>query len=106
MTDQNIDIAKGKILGFLLLSKQPVTINATGLAAKLQLTPELITEALRQLEDDLKVTVMISRAIVALTEEPGVAPNLVDDAEWSKAIQNQLDAEAAETKAPKKAVTA
>jgi DNA-binding transcriptional regulator GbsR (MarR family) len=68
MTDQNIDIAKGKILGFLLLSKQPVTTNIPVLAAKLQLTPELISAALRQLEDDLKVTVTTNRAIIALVD--------------------------------------
>jgi hypothetical protein len=102
MTDQNIDIVKGKILGFLLLSKRPVTITMSGLGTKLQLGPEVLTLALRQLEDDLKVTMTINRAIVDLVDEPETAPNLIDDAEWEKATQATLDAEADEAKAARK----
>lgn len=61
-------IAKGKILGYLLMSRQPVTINVAALADRLQLTPDLITVALRDLEAEARATVVISKAIVSLIE--------------------------------------
>jgi hypothetical protein len=64
-------IAKGKILGFLLMSRQPVTINVAALADRLQLTPALVTKALQELEAETRATVTILKAIVSLSE---VAP--------------------------------
>jgi hypothetical protein len=103
MTDQNTDIAKGKILAYLLMSRQPVTVNVLQLSEKLKLTPEQVTVALRTLEAEVRATVTISRAIVQLIDEPQTALNPPDDTEWEKSTQATLDAEAAAAKAEKKA---
>lgn len=63
-------IAKGKVLAYLLLNRQPVAFSVSVLADKLQLTPALITGALRELEAEDRATVVIAKAIVTLIEPP------------------------------------
>jgi hypothetical protein len=68
--ESNDRIAQGKVLGFLHLSKNPCPFNVIYAAEKLQLTPEQISAALRALEAEGVVEVVMSRAIVTLKDVP------------------------------------
>ena len=62
-------IAKGKILGYLLMSKNPLSLNMVQLCDRLQLTPALATHALKELEAENRLELTISRAVVVLLPE-------------------------------------
>lgn len=99
MTEQNSDaVAYGSVLAILLTSRQPVTVVVPTLAAKLKLTPEAVDKALKQLENDNRITQTISRTVVLIVEPPenvlAAETDPFDEADWEAAIQAQLDAEA------------
>ena len=108
MTEQNSEaIAYGSVLAILLTSKQPVVVTVTTLAARLQLTPQAVTVALKQLEENGRISQVISRTIVQVVDSPAPVPtepatDSLDQEAWEASTQAQLDAEAAEAKAAKK----
>ena len=61
-------IAKGKILGYLLMSKNPLALNMQQLCDRLHLTPAEATAALKGLEEEQRIELTITRAIVSLIE--------------------------------------
>jgi hypothetical protein len=79
-TDQENAIAQGKVLGFLLMGKNPCPLNVIFAAEKLQLEPEQISAALRALEVEGRIDLVLTRAIVTLKDVPPetIAPTKLD----------------------------
>ena len=73
-TDQQNAIAQGKVLAFLLMGKNPCPLNVIFAAEKLQLEPEQISAALRALEIEGRIELVLTRAIVTLKDGPTVPP--------------------------------
>lgn len=71
-------IAKGKLLGFLLMSKSPLALNVIFAAEKLQLEPAQISRALWELSDEGRIDFELTRAIVTLKDVVGVVPPETD----------------------------
>lgn len=69
-TDQENAIAQGKVLAFLLMGKNPCPLNVIFAAEKLQLEPEQISAALRALEIQGRIELVLTRAIVTLKDVP------------------------------------
>jgi hypothetical protein len=99
-------IAKAKFLGYFLTARQPVNINVDQLSKSLNLTPEQITEILRELEVEGKLKVTILRAIAHQLNNEVPSPVMTaptgDDSEWEDDMQSRLDAESAEKTESKK----
>jgi hypothetical protein len=74
-SDQENAIAQGKVIAFLLMGRNPCPLNVIFAAEKLQLQPEEISAALRALEVEGRIELVLTRAIVTLKDVP--PPELV-----------------------------
>jgi hypothetical protein len=74
--EQENAIAQGKVLAFLLMGKNPCPLNVIFAAEKLQLEPEQISAALRALEIQGRIELVLTRAIVTLKDVPTGEPPL------------------------------
>jgi hypothetical protein len=81
------NIAKGKVLAYLLMNKQPASLAIVTIAERLQLTPEQMSEALNDLCDEGKIRLVMTRAIATLCNRPEATPVESDPLE-----QKDLDA--------------
>jgi hypothetical protein len=68
--ESNDRIAQGKVLAFLLMGRNPCPLNVIFAAEKLQLQPEEISAALRALEVEGRIELVLTRAIVTLKDVP------------------------------------
>ncbi len=95
-TDQENAIAQGKVLAFLLMGKNPCPLNVMFAAEKLQLEPEQISAALRALEVEGQIELVLSRAIVTLKDVPSAVsvelpPKETDAEAFTKAHLSSFD---------------
>lgn len=81
-------IAKGKLLGYLLMNKNPLALNVIFAAEKLQLEPEEISAALWDLSDEGRIDLVLSKAIVTLRNAPKVLPESVTELQDVEVVAN------------------